>query len=248
MKHKIDILLKDIATINLALHIISIISIFKGGLVLDNNLLIFILLMVAGKNQGNKLTGLNSLGSFINDMEIDVKYTSEKIKMVKKIGVYFPEHYIPLINKSILFTERIMKINELVDFMRDDDYQYIKEPIAVDNNKDRLNKIINVLQKEAHKSETKNVGMVMDLIINMDMYKKMFSVLTSVMSSQDGLKNPAQLMDILTPLMSNDAQKNNDKLKEMSKMMEIMKVLNSPKQEKSKENKKIEVIERASKE
>lgn len=248
MKHKINILLKHIATINLSLHIISIISIFKGGLVLDNNILIFLFLMIAGKNQGNKLTGLNSLGNFINNIEINTKYTSEKIKMVKKIGAYFPENYIPLINKSILFTERIMKVNELVDFMKDDDYEYIKEPIAVDNNKDRLNKIVNVLQKEAHKSETKNVGMVMDFIINMDMYKKMFSVLSSIMGSQDGLKNPTQLMDILTPLMGNDAQKGNDKLKEMGQMMEIMKVLNSPKQENSKKNKKIEVIEEPSEE
>ncbi|MGJ0846106.1 hypothetical protein ACR77J_05400 [Tissierella praeacuta] len=80
------------------------------------------------------------------------------------------------------------------------------------------------------------------------MYKKMFSILSSVMGSQDGLKNPAQLMDILTPLMGNDAQKGNDKFKEMGKMMEIMKILNSPKQESIKENKKIEVIERPSKE
>lgn len=88
----------------------------------------------------------------------------------------------------------------------------------------------------------------MDLIINMDTYKKMFSVLTSVINSQDGLNDPTQLMNILTPLMDSDDLKNKDKFKEMGKMMEIMKILNSPKQESIKENKKIEVIERPSKE
>ncbi|HAE92815.1 hypothetical protein [Tissierella praeacuta] len=215
---------------------------------MDNNILIFIVLLIAGKNQGNKLTGLNTLENFVNTMEIDTKYTLEKIRMAKKIGTYFPEQYIPLINKSILFTERIMKINELIEFMKNEEYQYIKEATIVDSNKDRLNKIIHVLQKEASRSETKNVGMIMDLIINMDTYKKMFSVLTSVINSQDGLNDPTQLMNILTPLMDSDDLKNKDKFKEMGKMMEIMKILNSPKQESIKENKKIEVIERPSKE
>ncbi|MGJ0846103.1 hypothetical protein ACR77J_05385 [Tissierella praeacuta] len=215
---------------------------------MDNNILIFIVLLIAGKNQGNKLTGLNTLENFVNTMEIDTKYTLEKIRMAKKIGTYFPEQYIPLINKSILFTERIMKINELIEFMKNEEYQYIKEATIVDSNKDRLNKIIHVLQKEASRSETKNVGMIMDLIINMDTYKKMFSVLTSVINSQDGLNDPTQLMNILTPLMDSDDLKNKDKFKEMGKMMEIMKILNSPKQESIKENKKIEVIEKPSKE
>ncbi|SHE27469.1 hypothetical protein SAMN02745784_00051 [Tissierella praeacuta DSM 18095] len=215
---------------------------------MDNNILIFIVLLIAGKNQGNKLTGLNTLENFVNTMEIDTKYTLEKIRMAKKIGTYFPEQYIPLINKSILFTERIMKINELIEFMKNEEYQYIKEATIVDSNKDRLNKIIHVLQKEASRSETKNVGMIMDLIINMDTYKKMFSVLTSVINSQDGLNDPTQLMNILTPLMDGDDLKNKDKFKEMGKMMEIMKILNSPKQENKEENKKIEIIEKPSKE
>lgn len=215
---------------------------------MDNKLLIFIFLLVIGKNQGNELIGLNSLNDFINTMEIDPKYTVEKIKIVKKVGAYFPEHYIPLINKSILFTERIIKINELVDFMKNDEYQYIKEPISVDNNKDRLNKIMNTIQKEVPRPEVTNFGTIMDLVINMDKYKKMFSMLSSFMNNQDNLKDPTQLISMFAPMLGNDNQKNNDKLKEMNKMMEIMKILNSPKQENNKEEKKIEIIERPSKE
>lgn len=215
---------------------------------MDNKLLIFIFLLILGKNQGNELTGLNSLTNFINTMEIDPKYTIEKIKIIKKVGPYFPEHYIPLINKSILFTERIIKINELVDFMKNDEYQYIKEPISVDNNKDRLNKIMNTIQKEVPSPEVTNLGTIMDLVINMDKYKKMFSMLSSFMNNQDNLKDPTQLISMFAPMLGNDNQKNNDKLKEMNKMMEIMKILNSPKQENDKEEKKIEIIERPSKE
>lgn len=215
---------------------------------MDNRLLIFIFLLIIGKNQGNELIGLNSLNNFINTMEIDPKYTIEKIKMVKKVGAYFPEHYIPLINKSILLTERIIKISELVDFMKNDEYQYIKEPIFVDNNRDRLSKIMNTIQKEVPTPEVTNLGTIMDLIINMDKYKKMFSMLSSFISNQDNLKDPTQLISMFAPMLGNDNQKNNDKLKEMSKMMDIMKILNSPKQENNNEEKKTEIVEKPSKE
>ena len=215
---------------------------------MDNRLLIFIFLLIIGKNQGNELIGLNSLNNFINTMEIDPKYTIEKIKMVKKVGAYFPEHYIPLINKSILLTERIIKISELVDFMKNDENQYIKEPIFVDNNRDRLSKIMNTIQKEVPTPEVTNLGTIMDLIINMDKYKKMFSMLSSFISNQDNLKDPTQLISMFAPMLGNDNQKNNDKLKEMSKMMDIMKILNSPKQENNNEEKKTEIVEKPSKE
>ena len=67
------------------------------------------------------------------------------------IGPYFPEEYIPTINRSILFTERIIKINELANFMKYNEYQYIKEPIPVENNKDRISKIVNIVQKSFKK-------------------------------------------------------------------------------------------------
>ncbi len=215
---------------------------------MDNRLLLFILLFIVGKNQGNEFTSLQSLGNFINNIEINPKYTLEKIKIVKKIGAYFPEQYIPLINKSILFTERIIKINELVDFMKNDEYEYIKEPISVDNNKDRLNKIINTIQKEVPKQEVNNLGTIIDLIINMDKYKKMLAMLSSVMNNQDTLNDPTQLINMFTSILGNDNQKNNDNLKEIGKMMELMKVINSPKKGNNKDETKIEIIEKPSKE
>lgn len=215
---------------------------------MDNRLLVFIFLLMIGKSHDGELGSLNTLSSFINNMEFDSRYTSEKIKILKKVGIYFPEHYIPLINKSILFTERLIKVNELVDFMKTDEYQYIKEPIPVDNNKERLNKIVNTIQREVPSPEVNNLGTIMDLIINMDRYKKMFSMLTSVMNSQDGLKDPSQLIGMIAPILGGDNQKNNDKLKEMNKMMDIMKVLNTPKETNTNMDHKIEVIEKPSKE
>lgn len=195
---------------------------------MDNKILIFLFLLIIGKNKESDVAALNSLGNFVNSMDIDPKYTAEKIKLAKKVGAYFPEQYIPLINKSILFTERLIKINELADFMKNDEYVYIKEPISVDNNKERISKMVNVIQKETPNTEVKNLGMMMDLIVNMDKYKQMFGMMSSVMGNKDAMKDPTQLMNLLGPMLTGDSQKNSDKMKEMNAMMEIMRVLNTP--------------------
>lgn len=183
---------------------------------------------------------LKLFSDYIKTLKIEPSYTSEKIKLLKKIGPYFPEEYIPTINKSILFTERIIKINELANFMRYNEYQYIKEPIPIESNKERLSKVVNIVQKEAPKGEGNNFGMLIDLIVNMDKYKNMFTMLNSFMSNQEDLKDPSQLLNMLGPIMGIDANKDKEKFKEINRMMEIMKVLNSPKKELPKGSKDID--------
>lgn len=220
---------------------------------MDNDLLKLIIVLLIGKSKKDELTIIKSVSNFISTMEINQKYTLEKIRIIKKIGPYLPEDYIPLINKSILLTEGIIKINELnILINNNDDYSYIKDPITISSNKDRVSKIINILQKEVPKSEIKDLGFIMDIIINMDNYKKMLNILSSVTNNQDATNDPTQLMNIFTSLMNSNGEKDNDKLKEMTKIMEIIKTLNTSKtqtpKEKSKDNKNIEIIEKPSKE
>lgn len=178
----------------------------------------------------NKSIDLTFLSDFLKDLKVNSEYTREKIRIARKIGPYFPEKYINLVNKSILHSERIMKINELITFMTDDSSNYIKESITVENNKDRINKIIKTVQSEMQDGNDNNIGLVMDFLLNMDKYKTMFSVLSSVMNSSDPLGEPEKLMKLILPLLGED-EKDKEKVKEMSKMMEIMKMLNSPKDE-----------------
>lgn len=230
MKLYLNILLICSATINFLLHILDIIPESLGGLKLDIKLLIMIFVLIIEKSKDDESSSFHSLGNFINTIELDHKYTIEKIQIVKKIGPYFPEDYIPLINKSILFTEKFIRIKELVDFMKKDEYQYITEPINVSNNKDRISKIVQTIQKDFAKSNVNNMGTIIDLIVNMDKYKTMFTVLQSVMGNQDGLKDSSQLINLVAPLLSDGNKMDNDKAKEMAKMMEIFKVLSSPKE------------------
>lgn len=196
---------------------------------MDASTLLFLFIVAISNSQNNKLTRLNFENSYLSNMEVDRKYTLEKIKIIKEIGPYLPMQYIPLINKSVLITEKIVKITELAEFMKESDHDIIKEAIEINNNKDRLNKIISVIQKEATKSEVKNMGTILDLIVNIDKYKNMMTILSSVMNTGDLPKDPSKLIDIIAPLINPDNNADKEKIKEMNKMMEIFKLLNTSK-------------------
>lgn len=196
---------------------------------MDASTLLILFIIAISNSQNNKLTRLNFENSYLSNMEVDRKYTLEKIKIIKEIGPYLPMQYIPLINKSVLITEKIVKITELAEFMKESDHDIIKEAIEINNNKDRLNKIINVIQKEATKSEVKNMGTILDLIVNIDKYKNMMTILSSVMNTGDLPKDPSKLIDIIAPLINPDNNADKEKIKEMNKMMEIFKLLNTSK-------------------
>lgn len=248
MKVLLNILLNERATINLLMHIISIISLKLGGIIVDSTFLIIILFMLGRKKTENDTPTLHTIGNFISTMEVDKKYTVEKINMVKKVGSYFPENYIPLINKSISFTEKFIKINEVIDFIKKDDQGYILEHIPIENNKDRISKIISTIQKETPKAEISKAGTVVDLILNMDKYQKMLGVLNTVMSNPDSLNDPSQLITLVAPLIGGENHQNNAKFKEMAKMMEIMKLIDVPKKETPIENPKNEPTTKSNKE
>lgn len=197
---------------------------------MDNSLLLIILLIILRSSRINEFGGLKSFSDYLRSLKIEPDYTLEKIKLLKKIGPYFPEEYIPTINRSILLTERIIKINELASFMKYDEYQYLKSPIPIKDNKERISKILNIVQREVSKSENNNLGMVMDLIVNMDKYKNLLSMLNSVKSNEEGLKDPSQLLNIFGPIIGIDINKDKDKLKDINRMMEIIKTLNSKKE------------------
>lgn len=175
----------------------------------------------------SKSVNLSSIVNFLNELEIDPVYTREKIKIARKVGPYLPEKYIDLINQSMHHAERIIKINELMEFLNESQKTYIEAPIAVNNTKDRLSKIVKVVQSETSDKENKDLGVIMDLIVNMDKYKKIFSAVNTLMNSDDPLENPDKLIKMVIPILGEN-EVNGDKLKEMSKMLEIVKALNIP--------------------
>lgn len=203
---------------------------------MDNRLLLFILLAI-GSNKKNTGTQSKGFNEYLSNIKVDEEYTLEKINVIKKIGPYLPEEYIPLVNKSILITEGFIKINELMNLLKGNDYKYISEPISLNNHKERLNKIIKTIQKETPRFDNNNIGMIMDLILNMDKYKSMLSLLTTL--NQDSMQDPSSLIKTLGPILGLDEK--SDKGKEIGQMMEIFKVLNSPKNQAAKNHDKKDI-------
>lgn len=192
----------------------------------DNFLIIMLFIFMGKKNNDNKVFGINT-------MELDHQYSMEKIKMVKKIGPYFPENYLPIINKSISFANKFIKINDAMNFVQNNDESYILEHIPMDK-KERTNKIISTIQNEPlnfKKGQRGQIGQILDLVLNMDKYEKMFGVLNKLMTNPNSLNDPSQLINLIGPLMGSEMEDNSSKIKEMSKMMELMKLLDTPKKE-----------------
>ncbi len=160
---------------------------------------------------------------------LNIPYTKEKINILKNIGIYFPEELIPLLNKSIFITEKIIKLFEITEFINISNISYIDKPIPVENNKERLNYIINTIQKEFPKEHTQNIGTILDIIINMDKYKAIFSSLNTITSNPDNLKDPNKILDLLETLLEDIDEKEKNKIREMVKILELMNNLENTK-------------------
>ncbi len=105
-------------------------------------------------NKENK--GPNVLRETINRIDLNIPYTREKIEVLKKIGPYFPQEYIPAINKALIFTERFIKLYEAVEFIRSNESIYIKQSIPVNSNQERFNYIARYHKKGVFTGQIKS--------------------------------------------------------------------------------------------
>lgn len=190
---------------------------------MNDDFLIIILFIILGKNNNNKVFGINT-------MELDNEHTVNKMKILKEIGPYLPESYLPLLNRSIFFAEKFLKINEVSSLLQKGEEVYISSHVPM-KNEERMKKIMSIIHKESINFKKGQMSQIVDLILNMDKYKKMFGVLNKLMSNPDNLNDPSGLVNLIGPLMGSGSEDNSSKIKEMSKMMELMKLLDSPKKE-----------------
>lgn len=199
---------------------------------MNNGVILFLLLLsTTNKKKGDLLSSVN----LNNILDIDSKYTAEKIKLIKKVGPYFPEEYIPSINKAIMLTERIVKIYDVIEFMNIKETQYIKKSIPVENNKARLDYIANTIKKEYSEEEIKNMGPIVEMVLNINKHTKMMNMLSYVMSTPDNLNDPNNMLKLMGTLMQGTDENEGKKMQDMTKMLDILKTLDKPRKPK-KEN------------
>ena len=211
---------------------------------MDNGFVLFLLLFLLNqKNESKKLNiptdkGKNILNTSTHQtISLNIPYTEEKIRIMKKIGPYFSEDFLPIINKSIMATEKIIRLYEVMEFIQTPEIDYIQNIIPVKNNRERLSYIINTIQNEISREDIKNMGMAMEMILNIDKYKKMLTTLSSIMSDPESLNDPTKMLGLIEPFMEGKDEKEKEKLKDMAKMLEVMKNLDTSKKPKKQSQK-----------
>jgi Fic family protein len=122
---------------------------------------------------------------------------------------------------------------ELIDFLN---YNEVQEYSALEiEPKERIQRIVYTLQNEVNNSKIENLGMVLNIVLNIDKYKKMLSTYSSLMNNKNPLSDPNTIMNLMETFMEGSSEKDKEKIKEMSKMMDIIKLLDTPKKDKPNE-------------
>ena len=188
----------------------------------------------------NKKENINSNQNVImheyNLKSLDAEQTYEKIDTLKKIGPYFPEWLAPILNKSILLTEKIVKFHELADFLQRSNSSEPITSMKLDNNKERFNYIVTTLKKEVPEERLNEMGTPMNLILNYEKYRLMIVLISQVLSNPQKITEKDQLTQLTQSLLDGKTNEEKEKMKEMLKMIEIMKVLDTSKKKKDSKN------------
>lgn len=196
----------------------------KGGMVLDNYILFFIVILLFNKKESSiKEVLMNTYENLTNTL--DVEGTYEKLGTLRKIGPYFPEWIVPILNKSILITEKIIKTFELFEFMQmsNSNVQIVHKDL--ENNKERFNQIISTLRKEVPEEKLNEKGTLMNIILNYDKYKLMLVLMNQIMSNPQKLNDPEQLSQLMNSTFKEKFGEDEKKMKELLRMIDIIKVL-----------------------
>ena len=196
------------------------------GYNLEKIILLLILLSTANKE---KSKGLVNINEYINNIEIDSQYTEDKIHLARKLAPLMPSEYIEPINRSINITENLIKIMELKDYMDSANSYVYTAHVPIEDNRERMTKILSVLQEEIPKSNSKNLGSLLELIVNIDKYKKMFDLFNVFMKSQNTNKNTDSLAKLVGPMMKDKSSFEGEGSLDIEKIMNIISILNKPK-------------------
>lgn len=177
--------------------------------------------------------GLVDINQYINNLQIEPKYTEEKIKLARKIAPLMPSQYIQPINRSIYITENLVKIMELNDYMSNRSSVVQAAHIPIEDNRERISRIVSVIQEEVPKSNMQNIGTVLELITNIDRYKKMFELLNTFMKNQNLTKDADKLVKMVEPMMKGKNSTEGEGSLDIEKIMNIMSLLNKSKEKTS---------------
>lgn len=191
---------------------------------------ILLFLLLSSSRQGDVSRVLTSFNDYISSVEIDVNYTEEKILLAKKIAPLMPAEYIRPMSQSISVAEKFLGIMEFRDYMTTSSISSQVNPVPIKDNRERIRKIISVIQEEGHTSNKGNLGPMLDFIVNMDKYKKMFEIFNSFVGNQNLSKDTDKIIKAMGPMMKAGASSSEGEPLDIEKIMAMMKLLNKSKE------------------
>lgn len=198
-----------------------------------NSLVLLLLLFMIRENKNKSL--LPPMNKELT-LDIDIKQTREKVKLLKKIGPYFPEAYLNSLNRAIGITEKVVKFYEVYEHMRISEFNYVEKIIPVENSKERIKYIANAIEKEFSKDQIKAMGKTVDMILKIDKLNRMINMMSLIMENPVDLNDKEGLLRIMDQFSQGKSEEEKKRIKDMMKMLDIIKALDSSKKPNEKNN------------
>lgn len=191
-------------------------------------MIVFILYFISYNNK-NKKTIFIKKEEF---MPLEIDKIMNKVEFLRKAGPYFPEDAASILNKSILVTEKIIKIHETVDFIKtNNDFSPIKT-VETKNDKEKINNILSIAKEEFPDNRLNDMGFIIDLFLNSEKYLNLLNIFGSLMAQSKSSKDLSSLSNNLKPMIDNLNEEDKTKIEEAMKMLEIIDILNNPSKDK----------------
>lgn len=167
------------------------------------------------------MDNLHTLKIYAKDFKVDYRYTREKLRILNSILPYLPEDYLETSGRSIVATEKLLKVLELTEYINSEN------PLPVEvrqmDTVERAYKIVTTLQEEISNSNIQKLGRVLDIMVNKDHYKELVSIAMEIMGNKDALKDPNNLSKLLKSFLGEKEMENNN----LNKILDILLMLES---------------------
>lgn len=196
---------------------------------MDNLTLLILLILASNENSTTDIEALHTIKNYAKDFKVDYNYTREKIKIFKNILPYLPEDHLETGGRSIIATEKILKVLEVVEFVNLESELPV-EPLEMEP-LERAYKIVSTLQEQINNANIDKLGTALDIIVNKDQYKKLVNIALEFINNKDALKDPNNLTELLKLFTGDNERENNN----LSKILDILTML-EPGKESGKEN------------
>lgn len=122
---------------------------------MGNNMMMLLLLLYMTDRGKTENQMLHNVKNFIQDIEVDLDYTHEKIRAFKKIAPLVSKEYNQTFVKSIMITETLAKLLEIRSSFNHNNNMLQVNPIPIEDGRERIVKIINTIQEEIPRSKAK---------------------------------------------------------------------------------------------